>query len=321
MSAVLFEGNSIPLEHGESVLDALLRHGHDIPNGCRAGACQSCLMVSESDGLPSAARQGLSDTQLALNQFLACQCIPTEPVEVTKANFDGLKLEGCVIEKDMLTAQVLRLRITTEEKLNYLAGQYVTLWNNQGLARSYSLASQSETEDFLEFHIKVIPNGAFSQWASQSLAVSDSITIQGPMGKCVYAAEADQPLLLGAIGTGLAPIYGILKDALHKQHTGDINIVLGAMNSGSFYLRDELKALANQHQNVQVHFIAKTTADSGDIPDDIYDYCKSKFTELKDTKIYLCGAQTFVQKMRKQCFLGGAAMSNISADVFLPFAK
>ena len=51
----------------------------------------------------------------------------------------------------------------------------------------------------------------------------------------------------------------------------------------------------------------------------IYDYVKDNFSEvLKESKVYLCGAESFVKKMRRQCFMSGASMSNIKADVFLP---
>lgn len=319
MSQVLFEGASIDLEQGESVLEALLRHGHDIPSGCRAGACQSCLMISDSDNLPASARQGLSEAQLALNHFLACQCKPTEPVQVTKASFEGLKTEGTVIEKEWLNPQVLRLRVAAE--LDYLSGQYVTLWNNQGVARSYSLASHPTQDDFLEFHIKIIPGGSFSQWASESLNIGDTLQVQGPMGKCVYAASSDQPLLLSAIGTGLAPIYGILKDAISRNHQGDINIILGARESNNFYLVKELLCLAAKYDNIYLHFVAQQTEPDFKKPTDIYAFCKSELPDLKGFKIYLCGAESFVKKMRKQSFLSGAAMSDISADVFLPFSS
>eukprot|EP00903_Cladosiphon_okamuranus_P004295 g4293.t1 len=317
MSEVLFEGTNVSLAPGESVLDALLRHGHDIPNGCRAGACQSCLMVSDSESLPANARQGLSDTQIALNHFLACQCKPSEPVKVSLASFEGLKTAGTLVAKDMLNQQVLRLRLSAD--LIYLAGQYVTLWNEQGIARSYSLASHPAQDDFLEFHIKVISDGAFSQWARDSLHVGGQVQVQGPMGKCVYAASAEQPLLLSAIGTGLAPIYGILKDALSQKHQGQIHLILGARESKSFYLVEELLKLGDEQANLQVHFVAQSSDQDFCQAADIYEFCQSELPDLTGFKVYLCGAESFVKKMRKQSFLSGAAMSDISADVFLPF--
>jgi len=49
-----------PVEDGETVLEAALRHGIGLPYGCRNGACGSCVATLESgsihypDGEPEA---------------------------------------------------------------------------------------------------------------------------------------------------------------------------------------------------------------------------------------------------------------------------
>ena len=320
MTVIHYKGESIELSPSESVLDGLLRQGHDISFGCRAGACQACLMIASSGALPADAQKGLSDAQIALNYFLACQCNlstpPPQPLSIEKVSRDDQTTPGTLISKTRLNAHVLRLRVAAD--LTYKPGQYCTLWNSEGVARSYSLASHPVQDDDLEFHIKVLPDGRFSQWADSSLNVGDALDIQGPMGTCIYAGEAEQPLLLAAIGTGLAPIYGILKDAIAQQHRGAIDVVLGAKEPDNFYLVPELQALAEAHSHLNIHFISQGAATEFAESGDIYAYCKASFPSLKDSKVYLCGAESFVLKMRKQCFMSGAAMKNISADVFVP---
>jgi NAD(P)H-flavin reductase len=139
------------------------------------------------------------------------------------------------------------------------------------------------------------------------------------MGKCIYAANADQPLLLTAIGTGLAPVYGIVRQALISGHQTPIHLLVGARNRAGFYLVEELQALAQQYDNLTVHFICQDAAPDFALQDDIYSYYKQQFADLKNWQVYLCGAESFVKKMRKQSFLAGAAMSDISADSFLAF--
>jgi ferredoxin-NADP reductase len=50
---------------------------------------------------------------------------------------------------------------------------------------------------------------------------------------------------------------------------------------------------------------------------DVYAYCKEAFPDLAGWRIYLCGADSFVRKMRKHSFLAGAKMADISADSFI----
>jgi NAD(P)H-flavin reductase len=125
--------------------------------------------------------------------------------------------------------------------------------------------------------------------------------------------------LLAAIGTGLAPIYGIARQALSGGHQTPIHLLVGARNRAGFYLVEELQALAQQYDNLTVHFICQDAAPDFALQDDIYSYYKQQFADLKNWHVYLCGAESFVKKMRKQSFLAGAAMSDISADSFLAF--
>lgn len=319
MTVIEFQGEPVTLTEGESVLDGLLRQGHQIPHGCRAGVCQSCVVeASEGDNV-SSAQAGLSDNQVRLNQFLSCQCIPRESLSVNLVDINDQKTSAQVVDKSWLSESVIRLRLKTN--LSYFPGQYVTLWKDENIARSYSLAS-IDPDGFLEFHIRRYPGGVFSSWVADSLSVGDTLYLQGPMGKCFYSAEPSQPLLLAAIGTGLAPIYGILRDALSQFHNGPITLVVGAKDMSGLYLIDELMEIARRHDNVSIHVVAQQEA-GVEAPvqvGDIYPYVKGLLPDMNGYRVYLCGAESFVTKMRKQCFLAGAGMSAISADVFLHFA-
>jgi CDP-4-dehydro-6-deoxyglucose reductase, E3 len=317
MTAVEFQGEALEFIDDESVLDGLLRHGHLIPHGCRAGVCQSCIMSAADGDNVAMAQAGLTNHQKSLNQFLSCQCIPPSPISVSCVDSTEEKVSGVVAEKTRLNEHVIRLRL--EADLDYIPGQYVTLWKDDQLARSYSLASHPRTHQYLEFHIRHYPEGKFSSWVANELEVGDSLTIQGPLGECFYDAESNQPLLLAAIGTGLAPVYGILQDALVQSHEGPITLVVGAKHSSSLYLLEELQVLASTHDNLQIHLVAQDASSNGVQQGDIYQYCKSLLMDLGGYRVYLCGAESFVTKMRKQCFLAGAGMSGISADVFLHF--
>lgn len=322
MSQVQFEDAVIDLNEGESVLDGLLRSGIDMAFGCKSGVCQSCLVEVTEGAPPAAAQKGLNDAQTALGYMLSCQCRPEQAIRVKRIDASTQMVSSEVLDKQWLNENVLRLRVRSE--LNYRAGQYITLWRNETLARSYSLASHPESDDFLEFHIKVIPDGQLSPWLANEVMAGNRLSLQGPMGQCFYTATSpDQPLLMAAIGTGLAPIYGILKDALSQGHYGPIDVVLGARESNGFYLLDELADLAHQHSNLTIHVVSQA-----DLPEDqdniqsvqadLYDYCNELWPSLKGYRVFLCGADSFVKKLRKQSFLAGAGMGDISADVFIP---
>jgi NAD(P)H-flavin reductase len=315
MTEIVYQDENITLDQDELVLDALTRHDHAIPFGCRGGACQSCLMVADQGEIPEAAQVGLSDAQKKLNYFLSCQCRPQQDMKVRLPNQSALQIEGEVLDKTFLTDQVVRLRVKAE--LAYHPGQYVNLWRDNTLARSYSLASLPEQEDFLEFHIKLAENGQFSEWLKQDVETGTKLGIQGPMGQCIFSAKPEQPLLLAGISTGLAPLYGILRQALAEGHQGEIHLLLAARSANSFYLVEELHKLADQYANLKLHFVCQEHRTDFAINEDVYEYAKAEFADLKGWRVFLCGAESFVKKMRKHSFLSGAAMPNISADSFV----
>jgi len=318
MTLLSFDNQPVAYAEGESVLDALLRAGHTIPYGCKAGACQSCLLQVEKGDIPSAAQAGLTDAQKTLGYFLSCVCKPTADASLhVRQSATTFKQPAVLVEKRALNEQVFLLRLRVE--LNYFPGQYVTLWRNQQLARSYSLASLPNAENIIEVHIKRIAEGAFSRWACDEFAVGDTLDVQGPMGKCFYTGNSAQPMLLAGLGTGLAPLYGILRDALAKGHHAPIHLFAGASEASHCYLVEELLALAEQYSQLSVHFLSLSGERASVINGNIYQTIQQQFPSLKGFKVFLCGAESFVRKLKKQCFLAGAAMNDIAADAFIPF--
>jgi CDP-4-dehydro-6-deoxyglucose reductase len=322
MIDIKLDDNILPLQDGESVLEGLLRHGIEVSHGCRAGACQACLLQALAGELPRGAQAGLKSTQKSLGLFLSCQCKPTGPLEICFSDQGAKKVSARVIDKALIGNNILRVRL--EKVLDFRAGQYLNIWNGEAgntLIRSYSIASVPQLEDFIELHIKIIANGRFSRWAADAMESGDQLMIQGPLGDCFYTpGDPQQPLLFMGIGTGLAPLYGILRDALQQGHEGDISLVLGARAEEGFYLREALARLQRDYSQLKVHFVCQSpSAFAGDVDStDIYSFVKQQFPNTKGMKVYLCGADSFVRKMKKQVFMSGAAMNDIHADAFFP---
>ena len=196
------------------------------------------------------------------------------------------------------------LRIRCEPNLNYHAGQFVTVTNHEGVSRSYSLASTPLQDDFIEFQIKCVPDGLFSQWAFETLSAGDTLTLEGPYGHCIYTPESsEKDLLLVGMGTGLAPLYGLLKEALHRKHQGKIDLIIGARHATQLYLLDELNALSEQYSNLSVTALAQQAEQPANtqpisiIEGDLYEQLKRDFPTVKDRQIYMCGAESFVRKV------------------------
>jgi len=301
-----WEGTPVPCFEGDTALEALLRAGIPIPHSCRAGACQSCLVQAQSGPVPAAAQQGLKESLRAQNYLLACLCRPEQDLSLTPPG-QGVRIPAFVTAIDWLSETVLRVRLNAQEPLGHRPGQYLTLFRPDGLGRSYSIAG-----DALELHVRRIPGGAMSNWLAEAQP-GDAVTIQGPAGDCFYTPnDPTQPLLLAGAGTGLAPLYGILHDALRHSHQGPICLYHGALNERGLYLTAELQALAAEHPNFE--YRPALLDRDGPLPELI----SRNHPKLNGWRGFVCGDPAIVNLLRKRLFLGGMASRAISADAFLP---
>jgi ferredoxin len=195
MALLKYKDQIIEVAAGTSVLDTLLDHGQDIPNSCRAGACQSCVMQVTRGNVPERAQRGLKDSHKLKGLFLACSCHPDEDIDICLPDNNQFKVPATVHKLIKRPGDVIELQLKTDQAFDFHAGQFVTLWRDKHLARSYSLTTIPQSDSLLTFHIKRIPGGAFSNWVHDELQEGDSLLVQGPAGDCFYVpGSAEQDL-------------------------------------------------------------------------------------------------------------------------------
>ena len=321
MPVIRFQDVDYSSHDQETVLECLERHGVSVPSSCRSGVCQTCLMRALEGSVPAAAQQGLKDTLRAQNYFLACVCKPRAALNVALAGADITHhMAATVLEKTPLARDIVRLRLRVAEPLDYRPGQFLNLVRADGLVRSYSLASHPALDGgVLEFHIRHLSGGQMSTWLCETLAVGDTLSVEGPLGDCYYLPGAPQrSLLLIGTGTGLAPLWGIVRDALSQGHEGPIHLYHGSYRAAGLYLVDELRELARRHAN----FFYTPCVDEGEAgsihtigrADQV---ALADHPQLKDWRIYLCGHPEMVAGVKKKAFLAGASLGDIYADPFV----
>ena len=277
-------------------------------------------MVVATDGIPPAAAQkGLKPQLQQQGYFLACICTPEQDLTFAKPDDTALpKITATVVDKLPLNDTILRLRIKPETPIDFHPGQFLNLHREDELIRSYSIASLPDEEN-IELHIELIENGRMSGWLHDDVAVGETIRLDGPHGDCFYLGTnpAENMLLVGT-GSGLAPLWGILRDALKRGHTGAIHLFHGTRQAERLYLVDELRELANKHPNF--HY---TPCISGE---DVPDFCEAGrcnevalkyYPKLTGWRLFLCGNPDMVNGMKKKGFLAGANLTDIHADPFI----
>jgi len=320
MVTIRYAKDNYELEDGQSVLDGLTSHGIYIPFSCRSGVCQTCLMRTTGGTPPEKSQQGLKDSLKLQNYFLACICHPTEDIEVALPNDKDVQavIPATVKNLTLLNTEIMHVALECHAPLNYRAGQFINLFQNQTLGRSYSLASLPHEDEYLHLHVRRLPQGRVSGWIHEELRPGQTVGIRGPGGDCFYTpGDAEQGMVLIGTGSGLAPLYGIIRDALSQGHSGPIHLFHGSRDLTGLYLTEQLRDLVRQYSNFNyIPCLSGENVPDGFATGRAHDVAFQQIPNLKNWRLFLCGHPEMVQVAKRKAFLAGASMKHIYADAF-----
>lgn len=276
-------------------------------------------MMRAVTGSPSdVSQKGLSAVRIAQNYFLPCTCVPDRDLEVIYPTDDAVQVDTEVHSISLFNSNITKLRLKVPKQFDYRAGQYIRIYNRDNVGRCYSLASVPSLDDFLEIHVKRVLHGAVSSWIFKSLHCGDTIKISEPIGRSVYLAdEPRQPLLLIGTGTGLGPLYGILRDALHNHHDGPITLFHGSSRLDGLYLRQNLMSLSRNYSFNYIPCVSKGDTVEGISFGRASDLALSRFPNLKGWRVFISGNPTMVKNTKMAAFLAGASLGDIYSDAFI----
>jgi CDP-4-dehydro-6-deoxyglucose reductase, E3 len=319
VTKVTFNSAAYTLEPGETLLTGLTRRGQEIPHSCLSGACQTCLMQLVRGEIPAEAQKGLKETFRARGYFLACQCTPDQDMEVRLPGLSESSVEAELIDKHSSAPHVMVLRLRPRAEFSCVPGQYIQLLALHGVARSYSVASDPARDGFVELHVRHYPQGQMSGWLHDHAKPGDRLHLRGPAGECFYTnPEGDAfPMLLAGTGTGLAPLYGIARDALHRQHQGKVTLLHGALRAADLYYASELRQLEKAYPSFKYIPCTLEDAVAGGAQGPLTELLSQQIEDAPRTRTYLCGAPDMVRALKREAFLAGIASQHIYSDAFL----
>lgn len=312
------KGKKFTCRKKETILEALLRQGQNPLFSCRNGVCLVCLQRCVGGTPTEESQRGLRPSLKQMGYFLPCKCVPISDMELASMRPADLFGPAVVTGKELLAEDICRLTLEPATSLYYHAGQFINLRREDGLTRSYSLASLPAEDQGLELHVKRLPSGEMSNWIFDRLSIGDEIEFQGPLGMCHYTPEANEKnLLLVGNGTGAAPLIGIVRDALHIGHKGQIWMFHGSRRREGLYLHETLAGLAEQHANFQyVPCISGDDAPSGFTHGRVHKMATARCTNLSGWRVYVAGLPEMVAELRTMAVHAGASPSEVFADPY-----
>lgn len=117
---------------------------------------------------------------------------------------------------------------------NYLPGQFLTLIleiDGKEERRAYSLCSSPYIDEGLSVTIKRVRGGKMSNYLHEHIRIGDEMVVLPPAGNFTLdPANTSRHLVLIGCGSGITPLFSILKSALTKASTAKVSLIYVSPN-------------------------------------------------------------------------------------------
>ncbi len=304
-------GHEFQVEDGEAVLTAALRQGFVLPYGCKNGACGSCKgrILSGTVDYGVYQQKALPDEEKALGKALFCQAKPftdlvIEARTIGAAKDIQVKTLPCRVQTlDRVTQDVmlLGLKLPANERLQFLAGQYLEFLLKDGSRRSFSMGNAPHDDALIQLHVRNVPGGQFTDHVFGKMKERDILRFEGPHGTFFLREDSAKPIVLVASGTGFAPIKSIIEHALKNEIPRPMTLYWGGRRPGDLYMHARAQGWAAQGK---LHYVPVI---SDGLPEDawtgrtgfVHRAVMEDFPDLSAHQVYACGVPIMVDSARR----------------------
>jgi CDP-4-dehydro-6-deoxyglucose reductase len=318
-------GQTFDVEEGESVLTAALRQDLVLPYGCRNGACGSCKgsIIAGSVDYGVHQKKALTDQEKAQGKALFCQARPLGDVVIEARTIGAakdiqVKTLPCRVQRLERLADdviVLHLKLPANERLQFLAGQYIEFILKDGARRSFSMGNAPHADELIELHVRHVPGGQFTDHVFGKLKERDILRFEGPLGTFFLREDSAKPIVFVASGTGFAPIKSVIEHALHKGITRPMTLYWGGRRPKDLYM----DSLARQWPITYVPVASDAPAEDGwnGRTGFVHRAVMEDFPDLSAHQVYACGVPAMVDAAKRD-FTGqcGLPEDEFYADSF-----
>jgi CDP-4-dehydro-6-deoxyglucose reductase len=312
----------------ETVLESAIEAGFNIPYGCRNGACGSCkgTILSGEVDYGDYARSALTEDEKAAGKALFCCAKPLSDLtiecrEIIIGAIAPRILPARVERKQQLSHDVMALflKLPSNERLQFMAGQYIEFLLKDGKRRAFSLANAPHADSLLELHLRLIPGGVFTEYVFNEMPDKAILRIEGPFGSFYYHDDSDKPMIMVAGGTGFAPIKGIVEHMLHNNIKREITIYWGAKSREDLYMPELPEAWSKEYPHIK--FIPVL---SDALPQDnwqgrtglVHQAVLDDIADLSAYEVYCCGAPAMVEVAHVSFLQAGLPEHAFYSDAF-----
>ncbi|MDH5538849.1 MAG: cytochrome b N-terminal domain-containing protein [Rhizobacter sp.] len=320
------------LRAGETLLEAGLRQGINMPFECRNGGCGKCVctvlhgQVDHGFFQPAA----LTEAMRAQGKTLSCCATALSDLDIEVDTGAAAQLtrevhEVRVEQMERLGPELMRLRLSLPKgrPLPFKAGQYINILQDDGQPRAFSFANPPQVTDHIELHVRRIPGGRFTGHVFTEMKPGDTLRFEGPLGDFTLR-ESEHPILFVAGATGFAPIKSIVEDAFARALKRPMWLYWGVRTRADLYAFELAERWQHEHPNFHfVPVLSHATAEDTwkGRTGLVHQAMLADFPDLQGFEVYVCGSVKMVEAAVPAFLAQGLGEGFCFTDAFLPSAR
>jgi len=322
-------GHEFNIEEKETILEAALRQSISLPYGCRNGACGKCSgkVLSGETEYDTQALRGMAKKEFEAGKTIFCQaCVKSdvelEVREISVSKEIEIKTLPCRVEKmQKLSHDVmqLKLKLPETERLQFLAGQYIEFILKDGKRRAFSIANAPHDDEFIELHIRHVPDGHFGDFVFDGLKEKTLMRLEGPLGSYYLKEDSTRPIILIGGGTGFAPLKGILEHLFYVGMTKQVHLFCGVRSHRDLYMDKMAKSWTKEYPNLKYTAVLSEPLESDNWQGEtgfVHNAVVERYPDLSDYDVYLSGPPPMVKAGMDLFYEKGLPESQIFSDSF-----
>ncbi|HZF25404.1 MAG TPA: CDP-6-deoxy-delta-3,4-glucoseen reductase [Steroidobacteraceae bacterium] len=326
---LLPEGRTFSVRPDESILDAALNLGINLPHSCKGGSCASCRaqIVTGSIRYPYGQPAGITAEEVEQGYALLCEARPTSNVSVSIREIrlaDDIQIKDLpcrIARKELLAPDVMALflQLPAVETFHYLPGQYLDVMLPGERRRSFSIASPPHDSRPLELHVRRAPGGEFTQRVFADLQERSLLRIEGPLGQFCYSQDAGTPALLVGGGTGFAPLKAIIRHVLEKGLARELHLFWGVRTRVDLYEHERVLEWTRAYPNLKYTPVLSDVEPADPWPGRrglVHESVFDQYRDLSKHDVYVSGPPALVEAIKSGALQRGLPPDRLHFDSF-----
>ena len=232
-----------------------------------------------------------------------------------------------IIETEDSVSLLFSVASEHQQTFVYIPAQFLTLYFNiHGISyrRSYSISSSPLVDTYLQTTVKRVQGGVVSNYIVDHLKEGSEILSRKPAGK-FFKPPADlkpKHYYLFAGGSGITPIFSIIKTALLSDSKNEVTLFYANKDESSIIYYNELEKWRKRYPNFRIwHILSRPKENWCSIRERLSQkvletYLKFSSKNILSNLFYLCGPSGLMDTVESFLTQKGVHKKQIHTESF-----